>query len=88
MTSPQQPKRILGLAGKELIIIGLVMVFVCAGIGATALVVSRLASTVITALNQPTAMPELARQPPTATPIPTATPLPTFTSTPTPTAMP
>ncbi len=94
MASPQHPKRLLGLARKELIIIGLVAVFICLGIGAAVLVVSRVASTVTTALNQPTATPEPTRRPPTATsiptatPRPTATPLPTDTPTPVPTATP
>ncbi len=88
MTSPNQPPRLFGLARKELIIIGLVAVFICLGVGAAALVVSRVASTVTTALNQPTATPEPTRRPPTATPIPTVTPLPTATPLPTDTPTP
>lgn len=88
MSSSNQPNRLFGLARKELIIVGLGVVFVCAGIVVAALLVSRLAPTVITAINQPTYTPEATRRPPTATPLPTATSLPTFTPTPTPTATP
>jgi hypothetical protein len=86
MTSPNQPQRFFGLTGKGLIIIVVMVLFVCVGVGATTLVVSRLASTVSTALNRPTDTPEPTRRPPTKTLIPTATPLPTFTPTPAPTA--
>ncbi len=90
----QQPHRIFGFTSKGLIVVGIAIVFVCLGIGAATLVVSRLASTVATTLNQPTDTPEPTRRPPTATlsptatSLPTATPLPTFTLTPTTTATP
>lgn len=93
MTSSNQP-RFFGLSGRGLIVIGLIAVFVCIGVGAAALVIGRVADTVSTALNQPTNTPEPTRKPPTATPLPTATstptttPLPTATPTPAPTATP
>lgn len=79
MSSSNQSPRLFGLAGKQLIIVGLLVVGLCVGVSAAALVVSRLASTVTTALNQPAATPEDTRRPPGATPIRTATPLPTPT---------
>jgi hypothetical protein len=83
MTSPQQPKRLLGLGRTELIIITLIAILVCAGAGAAMVVASAVVTTVTTALNQPTDTPEPTRKPPTATPIPTVTPLPTATPLPT-----
>ncbi len=88
MTSSNQPNRIFGLTGRGLIIIGMAVVFVCLGIGAATLVVSRFASSVTTALNQLEDTPEPTRRPPTEALVPTATPLPTFTPTPAPTATP
>ncbi len=88
MTPPDQPTRFFGLSGKGLAIIVIAIIFVCVGVSAAALVVSRIASTVTTALNQPTDTPEPTRRPRTATPLPTATSLPTDTPTPTPTATP
>jgi len=88
MTLPDQPKRFFGLSGKGLGIIIIAVIVVCVGVSATVLVVSRLASTVTTALNQPTDTPEPTRKPPTATLLPTATRLPTDTPTPAPTATP
>ena len=88
MTSPNQPQRFFGLTGQGLIIIAIMAMFVCVGVGAAALVVSRIASTVTTALNQPTDTPEPTRKPSTATPLPTVTSLPMNTPTPAPTATP
>ncbi|HSD84372.1 MAG TPA: hypothetical protein VLG46_10950 [Anaerolineae bacterium] len=94
MSSNNQPHRIFGLTGKELIIVGLGAILACAGISIATLIVSRLAPTVITAINRPTDTPEATRKPTievlifTATPPPTATPRPTFTPTFTPTPTP
>jgi hypothetical protein len=90
MTSPNQPHRIFGFTGKELALVGVIVMLACLGIGAAAFAVSHLAATMTTTLNQPADTPEATRRPRTATPLPTptATSLPTNTATPTPTATP
>ena len=88
MSSSNRPQRILGLQGKEwLVIIGLGLVL-CVGIGAGVLIVRQLAPAVSTALRGAlTWTPEATRRP-TVPVTPTLVPTPTVTSTPTPTATP
>jgi hypothetical protein len=85
MSSSNQPRSLFGLRGKELVIAGAIVVLLCVGIGAAALVASRMVSTISTALRvTPSWTPEATRPLATVTLRPSATPLLTATRVPTP----
>ncbi len=89
MTSPNQPRRFLGLQGKELIVVVVLVALLCSGLSAALLVASKVVSTISTALRvTATDTPEGTRPPPTATFVPPATLPPTSTPAPTPTPAP